>query len=65
LTVEALQKIVQKVRELIRRKGSLTLQDSAEILGYGRSRGIPVLEYLDRLGLTRRVGVGRVLGSQT
>ena len=39
LTVEALQEIKQKVRELIQRKGSLTLQDGAAILGYGRSKG--------------------------
>jgi selenocysteine-specific elongation factor len=64
LTVEALQEITQKVREMIQRKGSLTLQDGAAILGYGRSRGIPVLEYLDTLGLTRRIGDERVLGLQ-
>jgi len=63
LTVEALQEITQKVSELIRRKGSLTLQDGAAILGYGRSRGIPVLEYLDTLGVTRRIGDERVLTS--
>jgi selenocysteine-specific elongation factor len=64
LTVEALQEIKEKVTELIQRKGSLTLQDGAAILGYGRSRGIPVLEYLDTLGLTRRIGDERVLGLQ-
>lgn len=61
LTIEALQEITQKVRELIQRTGSLTLQDGAAILGYGRSRGIPVLEYLDTLGVTRRIGDERVL----
>jgi selenocysteine-specific elongation factor len=61
LTAEAMQEIKEKVTELILRKGSLTLQDSKEILGYGRTRGIPVLDYLDTSGLTCRIGDKRVL----
>ncbi len=65
LTVEALQEIKEKVRALILRKGSLTIQDSWEILGYGRSRAIAVFEYLDTMGLTSRVGDKRVLTGVT
>jgi len=61
LTTEAMQEIKEKVTELILRKGSLSLQDSKEILGYGRTRGIPVLDYLDTSGLTSRIGDKRVL----
>ncbi|MGO9567751.1 MAG: selenocysteine-specific translation elongation factor, partial [Desulfomonilaceae bacterium] len=37
LTIEAMQEIKEKVTELILQKGSLTLQDSKVILGYGRT----------------------------
>jgi selenocysteine-specific elongation factor len=64
LTIEALQEIRERVTELILRKGSLTLQDSKRILGYGRTRGIPVLDYLDTSGLTSRIGDKRILRSE-
>jgi selenocysteine-specific elongation factor len=65
LAAEALQEIKEKVRELILRKGSLGIQDCREIFGYGRTRAIPVLEYLDTIGLTRRIGDVRVLSRMT
>ncbi len=65
ITVEALEEIKEKVKALILRKGSLTLHDSWEILGYGRSRAIAIFEYLDTtVGLTCRVGDVRVLRSE-
>jgi selenocysteine-specific elongation factor len=65
ITTEAMQEIQEKVKELILRKGSLTLHDSWEILGYGRSRAIAIFEYLDTtVGLTCRVGDVRVLRSE-
>jgi selenocysteine-specific elongation factor len=63
LTLEAMEEIREKVRDTIVRKGTLTLLDSKEILGYGRTRGIAVLEYLDSIGLTRRENDARVLAS--
>lgn len=65
LPSEAMEEIKKKVWELISRKGSLTIQDSWEILGYGRNRAVPVLEYLDSIGLTRRFEHARVLGLET
>jgi selenocysteine-specific elongation factor len=62
LTVQAFTEIKEKVRTLIVRKGRLTLQDGEAILGYGRSRTVPVLDYLDSTGFTRRIGNERVLG---
>jgi selenocysteine-specific elongation factor len=56
-----MEEIKEKVTELIHRKGKLAIQDSREILGYGRSRAIAVFEYLDAIGLTCRVGDVRVL----
>lgn len=61
LTPQAMEKIMERVRATILEKGRLTLEDSKEILGYGRTGGIPVLEYLDAIGLTRREGNERVL----
>lgn len=61
LTSEAMEEIKQRVTDLITRKGSLRVQDSWKILGYGRNRAIPVLDYLDFIGLTRRINDVRVL----
>jgi len=58
---EALEEISRKVTDLILRKGRLRLQDSWEILGYGRNRAVPVFDYLDAIGITRRVEDFRVL----
>lgn len=64
LTSEAMKEIGERVRALILRKGSLTIKDSLDVLGYGRSRGVPVLDYLDSIGLTCRVGNVRALKSE-
>jgi len=61
LTPEALEKIKKKVQEVIRTNGKLTLLDIKEVFGYGRTRGIPVLEHLDTIGFTWRIGDERVL----
>ncbi len=63
LTPQAMKQIREKVKQVIIKKGSLTLADSKDILGYGRSGGVPVLEYLDEIGFTRRDGDGRVLNT--
>jgi selenocysteine-specific elongation factor len=64
LTVEALKDIKEKVSDLILRKGSLTIEDGKELLGYGRKRALPVLDYLDTIGFTRHVGDERVLSPE-
>lgn len=63
LTAEALEEIKERVRALIVRKGHLTIEDGKLVLGYGRNRAVPVLDYLDSIGFTLRVGDGRVLAS--
>ncbi len=62
LTVQAFTEIKEKVRAVILQKGSLTLQEGEAILGYGRNRAVPVLDYLDSTGFTRRTGNDRILG---
>jgi selenocysteine-specific elongation factor len=64
LTVEALKEIKEKVRALILRKGPLTIEGSKEVLGYGRNRAVPVLDYLDSIGFTHRIGDERVLSTE-
>jgi selenocysteine-specific elongation factor len=61
MATEAMHEIRQRVKDLILRKGSLSVGDSREILGYGRTRAAPVLDYLDTIGFTMRIGDGRVL----
>ena len=61
LTCEAMEEIKKKARAKILLDGSLTIAGSKEMLGYGRTRGIAVLEYLDFIGLTMRVGDERFL----
>ncbi|MDY6791361.1 MAG: selenocysteine-specific translation elongation factor [Thermodesulfobacteriota bacterium] len=61
LSLEALEEIKKSVKEFILHKRSITLADSKEILGYGRWGGVPVLDYLDKIGFTSRKGNERVL----
>ncbi len=61
LTVEALEEAKKRVAKVIDQKGSFTIPDCKETLGYGRTVAIPVLEYLDTIGFTRRQGDERVL----
>lgn len=61
LTPEALEEIKRRVRQVIQSQGRFTLQDIKGVFGYGRTHGIPVLEHLDTIGFTRRIGDVRVL----
>lgn len=61
LTPHAMERIKKKVRELIKKNGKLTIGDCKAIMGYGRTVGIPVLDYLDSIGFTVRQGDKRVL----
>ncbi len=62
ITPQALEEIKRAVRDKILEKGSLILDDIKDVLGYGRTRGIPVFEYLDEIGFTVRTDDRRVLG---
>lgn len=61
LTAEALEDIKKKVSDWLACKGRLTIHDSREIFGYGRTRAVPILEHLDAIGVTCRLGDVRVL----
>ena len=64
LTPWAFEEIKQRVREKIMEAEILVLDDLKDLVGYGRTRGIPVLEYLDEIGFTVRTEKGRVLESK-
>jgi selenocysteine-specific elongation factor len=57
----ALDRIKENVKRHISDKGCFALSDSLAILGYTRTMAIIVLEHLDDIGFTRRVGDVRVL----
>ena len=63
LTPAALEHIKIKVGAVIAERGIFLVEDLKETLGYGRTRGIPVLEILDEIGFTVRLEQGRILGS--
>jgi selenocysteine-specific elongation factor len=58
---EAMAVIKERVKNLIRSKGGLTIEDGKELLGYGRTVGISVFEYLDSIKFTRRKDDMRIL----
>jgi len=58
---ETLEEIKRRVKALIEAKGALTIADCKEVLGYGRTVGVPVFEYLDAVGFTVRDGDRRTL----
>lgn len=60
LSAEAVEEIKRRVGQVIEKKGAFTIPDCKETLGYGRTVAIPVLEYLDTIAFTRRMGDERV-----
>ena len=59
---DAVRDIKERVYSTISINGKLHLADSKKILGCGRTKGVFVFEYLDRIGFTCRVGDDRYLG---
>jgi selenocysteine-specific elongation factor len=58
---ETYEDIVTRVRQYIEREGSITLGQTRDLFGTSRKYAQAVLEYLDEIGMTKRVGDGRVL----
>ena len=61
ISIRVIEEVKKKVARAIQSKGSISLTDSKDVLGYGRSKGAPVLEYLDEIGFTVRQGNERML----
>ncbi len=61
MTPQAMEQIKIRVKAVIKRNSVLTIGDCKDVLGYGRTVGVPVFEYLDSIGFTRREGDTRRL----
>lgn len=61
LSLNALESIKRKVRDVIETKGAFSLSDIRDTLGCGRRIGVMILEYLDSTGFTERTDGGRRL----
>lgn len=64
ISAVAIAEITERVKDVIRTRGFLHLDDAKKILGYGRTGAVPVLEYLDAIGLTERCEGVRVFKRQ-
>ncbi len=60
---DALEKMRALVADRVRATGGATVSDLRQALGSSRRVTVPLLEYFDRLGVTRRLGDKRVPGS--
>jgi selenocysteine-specific elongation factor len=62
ISAPALSGAVEKVARMIGEKGSMTIGDFKDEFGLSRKYAVPLLEYLDMNGYTRREGDARVAG---
>ncbi len=54
--------LLEKVKAAIREHGGVTVSEMRKLLDSSRKYTVPIAEYLDSVGITRRVGDQRVLG---
>jgi selenocysteine-specific elongation factor len=59
----AVEQMRDKIAALLRANGGATVSELRQALGSSRRVVVPLLEYFDRTGVTRRVGDKRVLAS--
>ena len=59
---EVLEKGKEKIAELIKNKGDATISEIKNVLDTSRKYMIPLMEYLDSIGFTKRAGDKRILG---
>jgi len=62
ISAPALEEVISKVAGIIGEKGSMSVGDFKDVLGLSRKYAVPLLEYLDGGGYTRREGDERVAG---
>lgn len=58
---EDFDRVKSKIIETIKAKGTIDIIGVRELFGYSRKYGVPILEKLDSLGITKRVGDHREL----
>jgi selenocysteine-specific elongation factor len=59
---ESFRGLVEKIGDTLAAKGTLSIADFKELFGVSRKYAVPILEYLDREGITRREGDVRKAG---
>jgi selenocysteine-specific elongation factor len=59
--IEAMEDVKRKVQDYIEKRGQIALKDSQEVFGLGRPQIQPILDYLDSIRFTMRIGDYRVL----
>jgi selenocysteine-specific elongation factor len=58
------ERMQARIVERIKSEGKIDVAGVREMFGYSRKYGVPILEKLDSIGLTKRVGDHRVLADQ-
>ncbi|MDY6904855.1 MAG: selenocysteine-specific translation elongation factor [Thermodesulfobacteriota bacterium] len=54
ITPRALEDIKYRIKDYVEQQGYFSIHDCQEAFGYGRTQAVPVLEYLDNTGFTKR-----------
>jgi selenocysteine-specific elongation factor len=60
---ETYQTAVARVREVIQRDGQITAAQVRDMFNTSRKYALALLEHLDEIGVTKRVGDARILRS--
>ncbi len=61
LSSQALRQMIETVQKILQDRGSATISELRKAIGTSRRIAVPLLEFLDRNGITRREGDKRVL----
>ena len=64
LEAKRFQGIKEQITKLLKQNGKITIQDVNQLFGFSRKYSVPLLTYLDRLGITRRERDARVPGKK-
>jgi len=64
ISAPVLDEVIARVAGIIGAKGSMSIGDFKDELGLSRKYAVPLLEYLDSSGCTRREGDVRVAGPE-
>lgn len=54
ITPGAMEDIKCRIKDFVERQGHFSIHDCRPAFGYGRTQAVPVLEYLDNTGFTKR-----------
>jgi len=61
LSSEAFRQTIETIKKILQDRGSATVSDIRKAIGTSRRIAVPLLEFLDRSGITKREGDKRVL----